>query len=43
MHHSQAILQPIPRSVFLQTRDAFGVAIESYNQAQVAHQLSCPA
>ena len=42
VNHSQAILQPIPRTVFLQPRDVFGVTIESYNQAQVAHKQRCP-
>ena len=43
VNHSRAILQPIPRTVFLQPRDVLGVTIESYNQAQVAHKHSCPA
>ncbi len=40
VYHAHAILQPVPRTMFLQTRDVFGVAIESYNQALVAHQQS---
>ena len=42
VHHDQATLQPIPRTVFLQTRDVFGVTIESYNKAQVTNEQSCP-
>jgi hypothetical protein len=33
VHHPQTVLQRIPGTVFSQTRDVFGVTIESYNQA----------
>jgi hypothetical protein len=42
MHYAQAISQPIPRSMLSQTRDVFGVTIESYNMTQVAYKPSCP-
>jgi hypothetical protein len=42
VYHSQAILKPIPRTVFSQTSDILRVTVESYNEAQVAHKQSCP-
>jgi len=42
VHYSQAISQPIPRSMVPQTRDVFGITIESYNTTRVAHKPSCP-
>jgi hypothetical protein len=42
VYHAQATLQPIPRTVFLQTHDVFGVTVESYNKTQVTNKQSCP-
>jgi hypothetical protein len=42
IHHAQAISQPIPHSMLSQTRDVFGVTIESHNTTQVAYKQSCP-
>src|ERR1700722_19519071 len=42
MHHPQATLQPIPRTVFPQAGDIFGVTLESYNKTQVTNEQSCP-
>jgi hypothetical protein len=42
MHHLKTLLQSIPRTIVPQAQDVFGIAIKSYNAAQVTHKPCGP-
>jgi hypothetical protein len=42
MYHLKAVLQPVPRTIVPQTHDVFGIAVKSYNAAQLSHKTCGP-